>query len=100
MAPIESQYRVIVQATPGQLEVDEFVAVHGRPHPRKRHLRLGYDWQLHDVVTGQTVESGHTDDEEDADDEAAKALERARDREAGRLARELGQVEEQEQPQP
>jgi len=89
MAPIESQYRVIVQATPGQLEADEWMSMYGRPHPRKRHLQLGYRWEVWDTVKGVSVEAGHTDDEDDALDEAAKALERAQDREADRLAREL-----------
>jgi hypothetical protein len=88
--PQPSQFTTIVNATPGQLEADEFMAVHGRPHPRLRHLQLGYTFEVRDVVHGVTVEAGREDDEQDAEDQAQLALERARDRDAARLLQEQG----------
>ena len=88
--PIESRFTVMASATPGQLEADTWMGMYGHPHPRLRHLQLGYDWACHDVVTGETVEAGRCDDEQDANDQAALALERAQDREAARLLQEQG----------
>ena len=88
--PQPAQYTTIVNATPGQLEADTWMAMYGHPHPQLRHLQLGYTWACHDVTTGQTVEGGHTGDEQDATDQAALALERARDRDAARLLQEQG----------
>ena len=90
--PTEHQFTRMIAATPHQLEADEFLAVHGRPHPRHRHLRLGYDFEIRDVTAGTTVEAGHCDDEDDAEDQAALAFERAQDADGGRIARELGIV--------
>jgi len=90
MAPQPAQYTTIVTATAGQQEADTWMGMYGHPHPRLRHLQLGYTFEVRDVVHGVTVEAGRCDDEQDAEDQAALALERARDRDAARLLQEQG----------
>jgi len=88
------RFTQVVTPTDGQVEADDWMARYGHLHPRYRKLRLGYSWELRNVSTGQTVASGVADDEETAEDEAAKALEQAQDREAARVLAEHGTLEE------
>jgi hypothetical protein len=80
----------MVQATPHQLEAEDWLGRYGRPHPRLHRMQTGYSWELRNVSTGQKVETGHEQDEEDAEDAAARAKERAEDADAARVLIELG----------
>jgi len=87
MAELHSFTTTVVPRN-GQVIADDWLATHGRPHPRRRHLALGFDWACVDTSTGLTVASGVCDDEEDAEDQAAKALEEARRADEARVMAE------------
>jgi hypothetical protein len=67
--PDGHRFTTMVTPTPAQVDADDHLAHYGRLHPRHHRLQLGYDWEVHDVTSGQTIVLGH---EEDAD--AARVL--------------------------
>jgi hypothetical protein len=73
--PDENRFATIVQARPAQVDADDHLARYGRLHPRHQRLQLGYDWEVRDVTSGQTIATGYEEDAEDAS---------ARDQGAGR----------------
>ena len=90
----EHRHTVIIEPTDGQRDADNHMAQFGRLHPRHRKLQLGYDWTVRDVTVGTNIASGHADDEEDAEDQAAQAVEEAQEREAARVMAEHGTTPE------
>jgi acyl-CoA reductase-like NAD-dependent aldehyde dehydrogenase len=88
--PEQHRFTAMVTPTPAQVDADDHVAHYGRLHPRHHRLQLGYDWEVRDVTSGQTIATGREDDEEDAEDAAARAKERAEDADAARVLVELG----------
>jgi acyl-CoA reductase-like NAD-dependent aldehyde dehydrogenase len=68
--------------------------MYGHPHPRRRHLVMGFEWSVVNVSTGQVLETGVTDDEEDAEDAVTAAKEQAESADEARVRAELGSPQE------